>query len=381
MMLRLASLLFLAGLVGCEALPHDGPSIAAVRQGASQAKGVGYSLVELDARSSAIIQAIPQRELASLGDVSSSSPVDRIGVGDGLSVTVFERGGGALFGSGVGVTGQEQAGSTTIPLLLVDPDGDILLPFGGRVLVANLTTAEAARAVAASLQGKAIDPQVVINISQNVSNSVTVMGEVRNPGRYGLADGSDRLLDVIALAAGPTKPAADIRVEVSRGAKTASIPMALLLRDNLQDVRLAPRDQVRLVYQPRKFSTFGALGHSSQIAIEDESLTLAGALGRAGGLDINSADASSVLLFRFERPEVAAALGVASPPTPKGVPIVYHLNLRDAQGLFIANRFAVEADDLIFVPRSSTAEMKQFIDLISAATSIAYNIRVTSVVP
>jgi polysaccharide export outer membrane protein len=372
--------LSLAMLGGCESFPHDGPSIKAVREDAAHPDR-HYSLVELDARSSAIVASVPPRELAGLGDVSSSARVDLVGVGDGLSVTVYERGVGSLFSQGVGQYGDDHAGANTIPLLFVDGSGDIALPFGGRVQVAGLTTAQAARVIERSLKGKAVNPQVVVNIAQNVSNSVTVMGEVRNPGRYPLAEGSDRLLDVVALAAGPTKPADDIRVEVSRGANTATGPLAQLLRDNLENVRLAPRDQVRLVFQPRKFSTFGALGHSAQIPMEDEKVTLAGALGRTGGLDANSADASSVLVFRFERPDVASALGLSAAPSPKGTPIIYHLNLRNPEGLFIADQFEVEPDDIIFVPRAGVAEARQFIDLVAAASSIAYNVRVTSVIP
>src|ERR1700733_7512479 len=93
--------LSLATLGGCESFPHDGPSIEAVREDAAHADR-RYSLVELDARSSAIVASVPPRELAGLGDVSSSARVDLVGVGDGLSVTVYERGVGSLFSQGVG---------------------------------------------------------------------------------------------------------------------------------------------------------------------------------------------------------------------------------------------------------------------------------------
>jgi len=367
-------------LCGCEAFPHDGPSIDAVRKGAADAQA-HYSLVELDGRTSAVIAATPAAPLAGLGQVASDARVDLIGPGDGLSVTLYERGAGALFSAGVDSTGNEHAGANTIPLLLVDGAGTVPVPYAGRVLVAGETTAEAARSIERALHGRAINPQVVVTLVQNVSNSVTVMGEVRNPGRYALTEGSDRLLDVVALAAGPTKPADDIRVEVSRGPATASISLAQLLRDNLQDVRLAPRDQVRLVYQPRKFSTFGSLARSAQITMEDEKVTLAAALGRTGGLDANTANAAAVLVFRFERPAVAAALGVTLPPTAKGVPIIYHLNLKSPEGLFIANQFEIEPDDVIYVPQADLVEVRQFVDLVSSASAVAYNVRVTSVVP
>ncbi|HEY1425064.1 MAG TPA: polysaccharide biosynthesis/export family protein, partial [Caulobacteraceae bacterium] len=331
----LAAFMVLVALGGCNALPHDGPSIDAVRKDAA-APDARYSLVELDPRTTAILASAPGPRLASLAPVASDARVDLIGVGDGLSVTIYERGLSALFSSGMSVNGEEHSGVSTLPPLPVDSNGDIAMPFGGRVRVAGLTTTQAARAIEVALRGRAVAPQAVVNITQNVSNSVTVMGEVRNPGRFALANGSDRLLDVVALAAGPTKPAADIRVEISRGPATATISMAQLLRDDASNVRLAPRDQVRLVYEPHKFSVFGAANRTSQYPIEDERLTLADALGRAGGLDAATANASSVMLFRFERPEVAAALGIAAPASPKGVPIIYHLNLRDADGYFIA---------------------------------------------
>jgi polysaccharide export outer membrane protein len=361
----------LFALGGCGLLPHDGPSIAAVRDGASGTKG-GYSLVELNANSGAIIESVPKPALLGLGPASSTVPVDLIGVGDGLTVTVYDRGSDAL---GIG-----PMSSGSLPKVAVDNHGDITLPYAGNIHVAGLTAAQASQAIGNALKGIAVRPQVVVSITDNVANSVTIVGEVRNPGRYALADGSDHILDILALAAGPVKPPGDTRVVVVRDAMTANVSLLQLLNDNSQNIRLAPRDQIRFLYQPRRFSTFGALGHPSEIPIEDETLTLAGALSRAGGLDAGTANASAVLLFRFERSQVADALSVHAPVSPKGVPIVYHLDLRDPEGLFVANRFEVEPSDLIYVPRSSFSEVQQFMTIVSAASTVAYNLRVTSAV-
>jgi NAD(P)H-dependent flavin oxidoreductase YrpB (nitropropane dioxygenase family) len=43
---------------------------------------------------------------------------------------------------------------------------------------------------------------------------------------------------------------------------------------------------VRLLYKPRRYSTFGALAHNSQLPMEDETVTLAAAISRAGGLGV-----------------------------------------------------------------------------------------------
>jgi polysaccharide export outer membrane protein len=138
---------------------------------------------------------------------------------------------------------------------------------------------------------------------------------------------------------------------------------------------------VRLLYAPRKYSTFGALAHNAQVPIENESVSLAGAISRAGGLDPSAADGAYVLVFRFERPVVAAALGLTLPPSSRGVPIVYRLNLRDPEGYFVANNFEVRPDDLLYVPQARISQARQFIDLVDQASEVAYNVRVTSVLP
>jgi polysaccharide export outer membrane protein len=371
--------LALMTLGGCNVLPHDGPTPGAVESGATGLPG-SYSLVELDARSSALIASIPPTALLGLGRTSSTAPNDQIGVGDGLIVTIFDHSPDPLFGSSISLDSGSRGAGSSLPKLSVDKLGNISFPYVGAVHVAGLTTVQAAQAIADSLRGKAVHPQVVVNIADNVANSVTVTGEVHVPGRYALAAGSDHILDILALAGGSLRAPGDTRIVVARAGTIASVSLTDLMNDGAQNVRLAPRDQIRLLYAPRKFSTFGALGHPSEIPIEDESVTLAAALSRAGGLDPGSANASAVYLFRFERPQVASALSVNTPTSPKGVPIVYHLNLRDAEELFVANQFEVEPGDLIYVPRAALTELQQFISVVNAASAVAYNIRVTTAI-
>ncbi len=366
-------------LGGCGLLPHDGPSVNAVEQGAKGTRG-GYSLVELNARTGAIIGSVPQTALLGLANASSTDRVDLIGVGDSLSVTILDHGQDALFGNSAMTQALDRVAAGSIPKILVDGQGNVDVPYAGQVHVAGLTTTQASQVIAVALKGKAVNPQVVVTIADNVANSVSVVGEVHTPGRYPLFEGGNHILDVLAAAAGATRSPGDIRVVVSRGSTSASVPLTQLLSDGSQNIRLAPRDLVRLVYAPRKINTFGALGHDSVIPIEDETMSLASALSQSGGLDPGTANASSVYLFRFERPQVASALNVRAPVSAKGVPIVYHLNMRKADEMFVATQFEMQSNDLIYVPRSNLAEMQQFINLVSAASSVAYNIRVTTAV-
>ena len=107
-------------------------------------------------------------------------------------------------------------------------------------------------------------------------------------------------------------------------------------------------------------------------------LTLAGALSMAGGLNDGAANARSVLVFRFERPEVAAALGLTQPSTPKGVPVVYRLNLEEASGFFTASSFEIQPEDIVYAPRALSAEIRKFFELVQSVSRVVYDISVTS---
>ncbi|MHB8530037.1 MAG: polysaccharide biosynthesis/export family protein, partial [Caulobacteraceae bacterium] len=260
------------------------------------------------------------------------------------------------------------------PRIVVDRGGFVTIPYAGEVAVSGLTPVQAAQAIRRALRGKAVNPQVVVSVLTSPANSVTVIGEVKNSGRFPVSASNDRLLDVIAVAGGVTKPPADLIVTVVRGRQSAAIPMPDLMADASQNIRLAPGDQVRLIFHERKVNAVGALGRVSQFPIEDDSLTLAGALSRIGGLDTNAANPSAVLLFRFERPEVARALGLGggSPAVSAPVPIIYRLNLREGAGFFLAEKFPVQADDLIDVPRSNTTEIQKFFAIVNSAAGTAY---------
>jgi polysaccharide export outer membrane protein len=337
-----------------------------------------YAVVDLDYAATQKIAAYPPVVLAGLTGGSSDRPHDLIADGDALAISVFEPGQQSLFGR----ASPQATGSVpeTFPKLIVDRTGGVEIPFAGVVHVAGYTSDEAAEVIRRALRGRAVDPQVTVTLIDSRANSVIVLGEVRASGHILLTPHNDRLLDVIATAGGPTRPLPDLEVQVLRGDRSVEANMASILTNPQENIRLAPQDQIRVLYQPRKYSTFGALGRISQVPIEDNRLTLAAAISRAGGLDTTSANPSAIYLFRFERPRVAAALGVTLQATSKGVPIVYRLNLRDPNSFFVAENFYVDPEDLLYVGRSDVTEVEKFLTVVNTATQVVYNIRVSTAV-
>ena len=373
-----ASLMILALLAGCSTLPRDGPSGMGVVTAASTAERQGdYALVNLDFALSERLKAAPPRSFSTLAQASSEAPTDIIGIGDTLAISIFEPGGG-LFGGGS--SRNSESSSQTLPPMVVDRNGAVAVPFAGTVSVQGLTPAQASAAVRRALVGKVANPQVIITLAGNTSNAVTVLGEVRNPGRQPLSANSDRILDVIAAAGGSSRSIYDVTVRIQRGGQTYAAPMSIVTTEFNENVRLQRGDQVNLVCQPRRFSSFGAFNAVARTDLPPGPLTLAEALSGVGGLDSNLADAKSVLVFRFERPEVAQALGIQQAATPRGVPVVYRLNLNEGSGFFIASNFQIEPDDIIYAPRAGAAEARKFFEFVQSVTRVVYDVSVTSAI-
>ena len=376
-MIRILLALALTASVGaCSTLPRDGPSNRAIMGAASADADASFALIDLDyAVSERIKQAAPPA-LGSLAGAGSNAPTDLIQVGDTLDVAIFEPG-GALFGGSSASKGAPGTATQSLPALVVNRDGTVTIPFAGSVRVAGLTPRQAEQAIHRALVGKVVSPQVVVAVPQSPSNGVTVLGSVKAPGRVPISANSNTILDVVAAAGGADGPPENILVTITRGDRTVSAPLVSVYRDAGENIRLSRGDQVNLISRPRRFSSFGALGKINLTDMPTGDLTLTGALSSLGGLDPNAANARSVLVFRFERPEVARALGVTLPETRKGVPLIYRLNLAEPAGFFTANNFVVQAEDVVYVPRADSAELRKFFEFVQTVTRVIYDVTVT----
>ena len=378
-------LAIVAILGGCSTLPRDGPSGASVDAGATTASALGsYALVPLTYEVTERMKQVPPQFFGTLAAGSSDQPADVIGEGDTLAISIFDPS-GSLFGGTLGAgssSGRNAAtmsgGNQALPGATVDRTGSVTIPFGGQVRVQGLTSTQAAAAIRRALVGKVANPQVLVSIAGNASNTVNVLGDVRQPGRAPLGVNSDRILDVIAAAGGSARTTDDLTISIQRGGQTYTAPLSAVTTEFGENVRLQRGDVINVQYKPRRFSTFGALNAVAQVDMPDGPMTLTGAMSKVGGLNTATANARRVLIFRFERPEVAQALGITQPATPRGVPVVYELNFNDAANVFAATNMQVMPEDVIYVPLAGAAEARKFFEFVQSVTRVVYDVSVTS---
>ena len=89
----------------------------------------------------------------------------------------------------------------TMPVT-VRPDGWISYPLVGELQVSGMTPAELQKALETALVKYVTSPMVTVVVTRIAGFKVSILGKVRQPGRYDV-EGSATVLDVLALAGGP----------------------------------------------------------------------------------------------------------------------------------------------------------------------------------
>ena len=98
----------------------------------------------------------------------------------------------------------------------VDASGRIAMPLLGSVQASGKTPLELGDAIAGQLRGRYVrDPKVTINLTETLSQNVTIDGAVTKPGQYPIA-GRETLMRAIAKAEGTTEFAKEEFVVVFR---------------------------------------------------------------------------------------------------------------------------------------------------------------------
>lgn len=239
----------------------------------------------------------------------------------------------------------------------IDPEGGIDLPLVGRIHAAGLTISEFKEALAAKLSKYITDPRISVNLTEDQSRSVSVVGEVNAPGVHELY-GPRNLIEVISLAGG-IKPDAGSQVivtremkygmlplpgareDVSGGYSTATLPLDDLLasKSPAENILIQPEDIVSIpkgdiVYvigDVKRAGGFPLLSHNT--------MTLLQALALAEGLGPDAESQHAKIL----RP-VGGEGG-----KPLEIPV-------DVKGIFAGKDpdVPVYANDILFIPSSAT---------------------------
>ncbi len=285
-----------------------------------------------------------------------------VDVGDALEVTIWEAPPATLFGAAatdtrIG-TAISTARPTTLPEILVGPDGTISIPFAGTITARGRALREIEGDIVRRLQGKANAPQAQVRLVRNATATVTVVGEVNQSARLPLTPRGERLLDALAQVGGVKPPVNLTTIQVTRDGQNIRMPLSAIIERSENNIILAKDDVVTALFQPYSFTVLGAAGRNDEIRFEAFGITLSQALGRIGGLQDGRANPRGVFLFRWQDRRDPARLAD---------PVIYSFDLKDPAVFFLAQQFAMEDGDLIYITNSPVAELQRFVGIVSQA--------------
>ena len=353
-------------LTACDSLPSSGPTASEIASAGRPGRpgGTRFAFVDVTADTVAIMQRWSAASLQ--GSFGRQRPAAKqlIGVGDYVQVVIWEAAAGGLFSAPANDRSGSGSRSAVIPEQVVGPDGALTVPYAGRVRVAGRSPAEVEQTIVQALRDKAIEPQVLVTVTRNVANTVTVIGEVTSGARVPLTTRGDRLLDVIAAAGGTRAAAHEIFVTLVRDGASVRIPMQAILNDPAENVYVQAGDVVSVARDPQTFTAAGATGINTVIPFDAVGITLEQALARAGGVNDVRADPAGVFVIRFERPADYDQLGLQR-PDPSALPEVQVMRIEKAsRGFFIARRFPVRNKDIVYVSNAPSMEIQKVMTIL-----------------
>lgn len=170
----------------------------------------------------------------------------------------------------------------------VSDKGTISYSFLGELKVEGLTVSEIAEMIQKELISKKLltQPTVTVVVKTYRSQSVTVLGEVRTPGKYYL-QGLDKLLDVIAEAGGITLNAGDVAINrtTPKGPEIITVKASTLLSDTTPlvsgDVILVRTKEISQVFVSGEVVAGKPLVYVEGLTVS-QAILMAGGLNRFG---------------------------------------------------------------------------------------------------
>jgi polysaccharide export outer membrane protein len=372
----------MALLPACSVLPGTGPKSDAVNgnatAGVKSAAPLPYVLVDVTADT---IGFLSQPNLITFQGIfpdKRAKPNQVVGVGDVLNISIFEAAPGGLFTPGQ-AAGARPGNFVDLPAQAVDQKGSIYVPYAGEIPAAARTIPEIQQAIVARLRNRAIEPQVVVSLNQQHSSVVSVLGDVNTPGVLALNSVGERMLALIARAGGPKFEAVESYVTLQRDGQRVKVLLSRVVHDPRENIFIRPNDVIFLTRESPTFTALGALnqnvfGFNSEISFDVETLTLAQAMGKAGGLNDQQSDPSELYVYRYEDRHFLEKFGVDTTKfTLEKIPTIYRLNLRDPSGMLLAVAFQMRTKDVMYVANAKVVDYYKLLLLINNTAATTSN--------
>jgi polysaccharide export outer membrane protein len=247
----------------------------------------------------------------------------------------------------------------------VTTDGKLFYPYAGELQAAGLTAQELRQEITKRLSDKILnDPQVDVRVSEYNSLKAVVSGEVKSPGFAFFSEAPMTIPMAIAEVGGFNQYADPANMQLRRGNKVYNINYLEAFQKDLplDKILLKPDDQLYIpaLSQTQRENRAYVMGEVQKVGLVDlvnGKVNLVEALSAAGGLQALNASSRSIYVIRNT--------------SDKRID-VFNLNAKNAMALAMAERFDLNAHDIVYVDASGLATWNRFISLILPSVQTVY---------
>lgn len=289
-------------------------------------------------------------------DLMQSKPyVYEVGPHDVLSITVF--GHPTLTIPAGSYRSAEESGYK------VEADGTLYFPYAGVVSVAGKNLSQIRVLLTKKLSRYIENAQLSVRVASFASQRVYVVGEVKSPGSYPIRDIKPTVLELVNQAGGFSVESDRQKITLTRAGKVYNIDLQSLYEggDVSQNIVLHDGDIVNIPDRSaNQVFVLGEVASPGTLVMNKKRMSLAEALSSAGGLNQNTASPGYVYVMR----------GAEEQQEPE----VFHLDIRSPHAMILAERFALNARDVVYVDTASVVRWNRFISNIVGTVRVLRDI-------
>ena len=232
----------------------------------------------------------------------------------------------------------------------IDQNGYIQFPMIGRYKVAGKTLAQVNTELRSKLANYLKTPDVVVRVISYQSQRYSVQGNVTRGGQFFLSDRPTSIYTALGLAGGVNQQYGDnSSIMLSRNGKTYHLNNVELEKAgySLNNLLVQAGDTIYVnSRENRKVYLMGEAGKNQALVMRDQGMNLSDVLGEGLGINQLSADRSKIYVIR----------------TPQnGVTQLYHLDLSNVGDLSLANQFAMQTNDIVYIDPTGLAQWQRVI--------------------
>lgn len=350
------------------------PSLLSAQAANREAADIGRSNVQLRTAITDYAYVVEPQDVLAVTvwghpELSAGGSLASVAAAGGIGQSGVSNGFGQLGGNSAMAASRASAGESGFT---VDSDGSIFFPYVGRVQVAGHSVPEVRDILTKAISKIVVNAQVSVSVVGFNSQTYELAGSIKKPGLYPITNVPVTVSQAIQNAGGILQTIPNVTV----GTKASATPLAdlahvlyihdgkretLNLRaffengDLSQDRLLHAGDIIQVPNNTYdEVHLIGEIASPGDYPLNNGTLNLAAALGRAGGLNLETANPSRIFIFRgsYTKPQI------------------FWLDARSPVTMLLATQFQLQPQDVIYVATAGITTWNRIITQILPTVSL-----------